>query len=91
MDLAQIVQGSFQAYQTFTQTNPIMSSMTTATIIFPLCDATAQHIENRSKPHEERNFNWKRLICTTKLSPAYGAGLYALVKSAAIPEALGYD
>ena len=91
MTLVDIIQQGFQTYQNLAQAHPLLTTMATAQITFPVGDVIAQAVENRTKLEEDRNIDWKRTRFNAALASSYGAGLYGLMQTAELPAAMGLD
>src|SRR3989338_1603200 len=65
MDLADVVRTGFEMYRSFTESHPLLSAMTTATVIFPTSDALSQLIT-------EHQIEGRKVRYTAALSPLYG-------------------
>ncbi len=74
MDLVQTVQSTFEAYQHFNQAHPLLASMATAEVIFPISDLISQRIK-------DGRISGKKTVYTSFLAPMYGLALYGLMKS----------
>jgi len=68
--LEQLIDG----YRQLQGAHPLIGSVMTAQVIFPLADATAQLIK-------DRRVDWRKIRYTAALAPFYGAGVYGLVQS----------
>ncbi len=74
MDLTQVVQNAFEVYRTFNELHPLLGSMATAELIYPISDIVSQKITDGA-------IDWKKVRYTAVLSPAYGAGIFGCIES----------
>ncbi|MBI4441461.1 hypothetical protein HY639_04795 [Candidatus Woesearchaeota archaeon] len=74
MDLDTIAQQSFDAYRMFQEAHPILGSIATAEVIFPLGDISSQLIT-------DGRVDWKKVRYSAALAPFYGVASYGLMKS----------
>lgn len=72
MNLGDIVNSGFELYRNFNQVYPVLGSIATAGVIFPLSDLASQLIN-------DHRVDWAKVGYTTALSPVYGIATYACI------------
>ena len=79
MDIGSLVMQSFEAYRSFQQAHPLLGSMLTSSVIYPLSDIVSQAIV-------DRHIDWKRVRYSAILSAPYGLGTYGLMQTGDLVE-----
>lgn len=74
MELADAVQGAWQAYEGLQQSSPLLGAMLTSQVVFPIGDVISQLIT-------DREVRWKQVGYTTTTASLNGAALHGLMQS----------
>lgn len=74
MELAEALQGAWQAYEHLQETRPLLGAMLTSQVVFPIGDVVSQLITDRS-------VRWRQVGYTAATSSLNGAALHGLMQS----------